>query len=120
MKKAILITIGILFTGLGFIGTLLPVLPTTPFLLVAAWAFAKGSDRFDTWFRGTKLYREHLETFVSKRSMKLKTKIGLLTFASTMMLISFLLTDSLFVKIFLGLMWLFLLWYFKFRIKTEP
>ncbi len=119
MKKILLLSIGFLFAGLGFIGTILPVLPSTPFLLIAAWAFARGSDRFNTWFRSTKLYRNHLDCFVRNRSMKRTTKAALITFASSMMLLSFILTDNLFVRIFLGAMWLFLLWYFKFRIKTE-
>ncbi len=118
LRKLLFVTIGFIFAGLGFIGSLLPVLPTTPFLLIAAWAFARGSDRFNHWFHNTKLYQNHLESFVKNRSMKLKTKIGLVSFASTMMAISFFLTDKLFVRIFLVAMWLFLLWYFKFRIRT--
>ena len=53
--------------GLGALGAVLPVLPTTPFLLVAAFCFARSSERLNAWFRSTKLYRTVLEGYVAKR-----------------------------------------------------
>ncbi len=87
--KIIFIIFGFVFLGLGCLGIPLPVLPTTPFLMLAAICFAKGSKRLELWFKSTKLYHKHLETFVEKREMTLKTKLTILLTASAMLLFSF-------------------------------
>ena len=56
--------------ALGAVGVVLPVLPTTPFLLVASFCFAKGSERFHRWFMGTRLYQNHLDSFVKERAVE--------------------------------------------------
>lgn len=116
--KILYIVLGFLFFGLGAIGALVPVLPTTPFLLLASFFFAKGSDRFNRWFMNTSLYKNHLESFYESRSMTRKTKVSLLTFATSMMLLSLYFMPSIYGKIFMICMILFLHYYFHFRIRT--
>lgn len=87
--KVVFIILGFVFVGLGCLGIPLPVLPTTPFLMLAAICFAKGSRRLDAWFKSTKLYHKHLESFVQKREMTLKAKLTILFTASAMLLLSF-------------------------------
>ena len=97
--KTLYLIIGFLFFGLGAIGVILPVLPTTPFLLVASYCFARGSKRFNDWFLSTKIYQKHLDSFVKERAMTLKTKISLLSFASAMLILAFCLVDVIYARI---------------------
>lgn len=116
--KIIYFVIGFVAMILGAIGVVLPVLPTTPFLLVSAFCFAKSSQRFHNWFISTKLYKNHLDSFVKERAMTLRTKVGLLTFASTMILIAIYFMDNLILRIFLICLMMFKYYYFIFKIKT--
>ncbi|PWZ82871.1 DUF454 domain-containing protein, partial [Staphylococcus pseudintermedius] len=62
----------------GFAGAVLPLLPTTPFLLVAVLCFAKSSDRFHDWLIQTKVYQAYVEDFRKYRGYTMKKKIQLL------------------------------------------
>ena len=118
IKKFFYVTIGLIAFALGSIGVVLPVLPTTPFLLLASVCFAKGSDRFNNWFVSTKIYKKHLESFVQERAMTLKQKIVILAFADTMIAIPFIMVDNLMMRITLILVVSFKLYYFIFKIRT--
>ena len=119
IMKIIYIIIGLIATGLGFIGAFLPGLPTVPFLLLASFCFAKGSRRFDRWFKSTKLYKNHLEDFEKNRSMSLKTKITLLLFSSGMMLFPIIKFSNPYVRGTFVLLEVFKYYYFIFKIKTK-
>lgn len=116
--KIIYFVIGFVAMILGAIGVVLPVLPTTPFLLLSAFCFAKSSQRFHNWFISTKLYKNHLDSFVKERAMTLRTKVGLLTFASTMILIAIYFMDNIILRFFLICLMIFKYYYFIFKIKT--
>lgn len=116
--KYIYIILGFIFFGLGAIGAFIPVLPTTPFLLLASACFARGSDRFNDWFTGTKLYKKYLESYYENRAMTIRTKVSLLSLATTMMLLSLLAMPNIYGRIFMIFMILFLYYYFFFRIGT--
>ena len=99
IKKVFYITIGMISFIIGSIGVVLPVLPTTPFLLLSSFCFVRGSKKFDKWFRGTKLYKKHLENFIKEKAMTLKQKVTLVLFADFMMLIPFIMVDNMYMRI---------------------
>ena len=112
--------LGFAAIGIGAVGVALPVLPTTPFLLLASFCLAKGSEKFHTWFTGTKLYKNHLDEFVQNRSMTLKTKFSLLLPASGMLLLAFAAMPNWYGRAFIIFLIIFKYVYFFTRIKTIP
>lgn len=116
--RYIYLMIGMISFGLGFIGIVLPILPTTPFLLLAGFCFARSSKRVHNWFVSTKDYQRHLEPFVQKRAMTLKTKICILSLASFMLAFPLFLTDLWWLRVFIIGLYIFKYYYFLFKIKT--
>lgn len=110
--------LGFVAIGTGAVGVVLPVLPTTPFLLLASFCLAKGSEKFHIWFTGTKLYKNHLDEFVQNRSMTLKTKFSLLLPASGMLLLAFVAMPNWYGRAFIIFLIIFKYVYFFTRIKT--
>ena len=118
--RIVWLLIGFLSMGIGAVGVVLPVLPTTPFLLLASFCLAKGSARFHRWFTGTNLYKKHLESFVENRTMTLKTKFSLLIPASCMLILTFLAMQNVYGRVFIIFLILFKYVYFFTRIRTVP
>lgn len=118
--RVLYLIIGCIAMILGLIGIVLPVIPTTPFLILAAFCLSKSSRRFHDWFIATKLYQKHLNSFVSNRSMTLNTKIRLLVLASSMLIIAGIFMDNIYLRLFLLSLIIFKYYYFIFRIKTIP
>ena len=87
--KYIWLAAGCLFLGFGLVGVVLPILPTTPFILVAVFCFAKSSERMHRWLLSTQLYQKHVKKFNETRTMTLKEKITILAVASVMLLAGF-------------------------------
>ena len=96
--------------GLGALGA----------VLVAAFCFARSSERLNAWFRSTKLYRTVLEGYVAKRSMTVKAKVTLLIPTTIMLSLSFALMGSIPVgRVVVAVIWVAHVVYFGFVVKTE-
>jgi len=67
MKKSLWITLGLFFVGCAYIGVLLPGVPTTFFVILAAWAFSKSSEKFNKWLHEHKLFGKYLTNWETKK-----------------------------------------------------
>jgi uncharacterized membrane protein YbaN (DUF454 family) len=78
--RAVYLLIGLLFVGVGAVGVVLPGLPTTPFLLISLWAFARSSPRFHNWLYNHRYFGPGLRRFSEHRVIPLKVKLTSLAF----------------------------------------
>ncbi|UCE98517.1 MAG: YbaN family protein [Dehalococcoidia bacterium] len=73
--KLLLVLAGTIFVGLGIIGIFLPVLPTTPFLLIAAGCYARSSQKFYYWLMNNRWFGVYIRNYRQKKGMPLRIKI---------------------------------------------
>lgn len=119
--KLIYIILGSAALVLGAVGTILPILPTTPLLLLAAFCFARSSEKLNNWFKGTKLYKDNLETFVKGQGMTKKAKVRIMSTVTIIMAIAFIaMKNTAIGRICLCIVWLCHIIAFVFVIKTCP
>ena len=74
--RILLLALGSLCVGLGLLGIFLPLLPTTPFLLLAAACYARSSRRFHRWLQQNRLCGPYLHRYRSGQGMSLYHKTG--------------------------------------------
>lgn len=70
IKRYLIFAAGILFLLLGLFGMLLPVLPTTPFLLVASFAFMNSSKRMHHWLMNHPIFGEYITNYIKHKAIK--------------------------------------------------
>lgn len=123
LKRLIFLVIGCVSLGLGCVGIVLPILPTVPFFLLTVFCFSQSSQRLHDWFVNTKMYHKHLESFVQKKGMTVRTKMTILISVTLLMTIGFVLMarKGIWIPcIILAVVWSCHLVYFLFGVKTIP
>ncbi|MEM2108597.1 MAG: YbaN family protein [Candidatus Bathyarchaeia archaeon] len=75
LKRTIWFVAGTVCVALGAVGTVLPILPTTPFLLAAAACYCKSSERAYRWLLSNKWFGEYIRNYKEGRGIPKKTKI---------------------------------------------
>lgn len=119
MKKIVYIVVGCISLCLGGVGTVLPILPTVPFLLLATCCFARISKKLHDWFVSTKLYKDNLESYVKGQGMTRTTKIRIMVTVTVLMSIGFAMMHAVMLgRIVLACVWVFHVIYFTFGVKT--
>jgi uncharacterized membrane protein YbaN (DUF454 family) len=103
VKKYALIAAGFCTFILGVIGIFLPLLPTTPFLLLSAAFFLRSSDRLYRWITNHKVFGKYIKYYFEYRAVTKRSKIITLGFLWAVILSSILfIADSLWLKIILA------------------
>ena len=74
-KKAILVAAGSLCLGLAVLGVFLPLLPTTPFLLLASACYVRSSERLHGWLMGNRLLGGYIRNFKERRGIPLRARV---------------------------------------------
>ena len=121
IKRITFVVLGCVSLALAVIGVVLPILPTVPFLALAAFCFAKSSDRLNNWLINTKFYQNNLADFKAGKGMTVKTIVRILATVTLVMaigLIVMLMKGVIVGSIILSVVWLGHIYYFGFKVKT--
>jgi uncharacterized membrane protein YbaN (DUF454 family) len=86
--KILFAILGCISLALGFLGIFLPILPTTPFLLLSAWLFAKSSEKLYNWLLNHRIFGDYIRSFREDKAIPLRIKIYSISLMWTVMLIT--------------------------------
>lgn len=96
LRRKMWIAAGLVLTGIAVLGVALPILPTTPFLLLASWCFARSSPRLQAWLRQSKLFGPMLADWERERGVSLPVKVGALGSVALAIVLGFVCYDLVF------------------------
>jgi uncharacterized protein len=96
LRRRLYVVAGIGFTALAALGVALPILPTTPFLLLASWCFARSSPRMLAWLRASRLFGPLLADW--ERGVRLSVKVGALGSVAVAIVLGFEFYDLSYVQ----------------------
>lgn len=118
-RKILSLIIAFIAFGLGTAGIFLPILPTVPLYLLAAFCFANSSERLHHWFLGTGLYKRHLLPYLKAGGVTRMAKIYLILGVSLQIgVAAFLVRNSLVGLVILGILYFGFLISMLFVVKT--
>jgi uncharacterized membrane protein YbaN (DUF454 family) len=79
LKRYLLIALGTLCLAIGIVGIFTPILPTTPFLLLAAFCYLRSSARFHRWLLHNRVFGSYIRNYTEGRGIPLKVKLFTIT-----------------------------------------
>ena len=118
LKRLLMLDAAWIACALGFVGVFVPVLPTTPLLLLATFLFAKSSPRCQAWIEGTRVYRSYVVPFKESGGIEPAKKMRILLISYALMGLSAALVRKPVVWVILSCAALFLAWLVLVRIPT--
>ena len=106
--------------ALGTVGVFLPILPTVPLYLLAGVCFANGSDKLNTWFQGTALYKKNVGPLRAGLGMTMRAKIISIVLITALLAFAFYMMRNapIYARGILVAVEVFHIWLFFFRIRT--
>ena len=113
MKKKVMFILGWLSFIVGMIGVVFPILPTTPFILLATFLFANSSHKCEAWIKKSKVYRKYVLEYKRNNGLSMKQKIEIIFMTSILLGISTIVMENTHLRIFflaLFLVKLIVLW----------
>ena len=99
MKKTILISLGWLCVGLGFVGVFVPGIPTTIFLIIALWAFTKSSEKLRHWLLNHKRFGPILNNWQEHKVVPRRAKILMVVLMSLAVVLFYYSLQNLYLTI---------------------
>ena len=105
LKKIGLIALGTISLAIGIIGIFLPLIPTTPLLLLTSYCYISSSEKLSEKFMNTKIYDKYVRNFHEKGGMTLKGKLMLTIPVSLLLLFMFLTIKSPIMRVVIVVMW---------------
>ncbi|MGL5258576.1 MAG: YbaN family protein [Lachnospiraceae bacterium] len=121
IKKLLYTMLGFIGLVLGAVGSVLPLIPTFPFLLLAAFFFGKSSYRLHNWFVHTNLYKNNLESYVRGQGMTWRTKVHIMLLVTLALCVGFIMMHTIpALRMVLAIVWICHILFFTFRVKTIP
>ncbi len=75
LKRQLLLAAGTLSLAIGIVGIFVPILPTTPFLLLAAGCYLRSSPRFYSWLMNSRFFGAYIRNYIEGRGIPLKVKL---------------------------------------------
>jgi len=103
MKRILLTIIGFLCLGLGTLGVIVPVLPTTPFVLLAALCFSYSSKKFHNWLRKNRIFGQYIENYYTKQGISISLKVASITFLWIGLIVSMVIVRTVWIYVLLGI-----------------
>ena len=111
MKKLILLIVGWSCVCFGFVGIFIPGIPTTIFLIIALWAFARSSKRFHAWLLNHQRFGPILRNWESHKVVPIKAKIVMVILQILVVIMVQYTFNSLFVTVALLIVLILVAWY---------
>ncbi len=102
VRRTLLIISGFILVGIGAVGVVVPVLPTTPFLLLAAACFARSSKRFHDWLYNHRILGPYIRSYREGKGISIKAKASVIALLwCSILFSSFILLESYFIRFLL-------------------